>query len=133
MHEETNKQTNFSPGRPFPSRPLRTDKGPPRAGKLHLPGPGTEEVSLNQTSERARCLRKPTPQEALPKTPLDYSLKLDDGIEAALKAPFLEPQPLIDKFAAGRPLGRRRRALGGRRGRSHPEWFGPKQIEAVRF
>ena len=31
---------------------------------------------------------------------LDYSLKLDDGREAALKASLLEPEPLIDKFAA---------------------------------
>ena len=38
--------------------------------------------------------------EALPKTPLDYSLKLNDEIEAALKAPIQEPEPLFKKLEA---------------------------------
>ena len=89
-------EVSSSPSCLLTPRPQAADKGPPRPGNLYLPDLGAKRVSRNQTSERATCLRKPTPQEALPKTPLDYSLKLNDEIEAALKAPIQEPEPLIE-------------------------------------
>ena len=112
----TNKQTeevSSSPGLLLTSRPLGADKEPPRAGKLHLPGPGTEEVSHSQTSDRATSARLATPQEARLKTPLgsnfgkviiiDYSLKLDDKIGVALKAPIQELEPLIEELETVAP------------------------------
>ena len=51
---QTNKQTDnvqSSTGRLLNSRPLEADKEPPRAGKLQLPGPASEEVSPSWTSK----------------------------------------------------------------------------------
>ena len=73
----TTKQTNeqsSSPGHLLTSRPHATDKEPPWAGNLHLPGLETEEVSHSQTSKRATSPRLPTPQEARLKTPLGSSI-----------------------------------------------------------
>ena len=115
----TNKQTGkvqSSPGQLLTSRPLRTDKRPPRAGQLNLQGTVTEKISPSWTSEppaapySCRAALKAALDAAL-ESALDYSLKLNDQIGAALKAalddaldyalraPFLEPEPLIDKFA----------------------------------
>ena len=88
---QTNKQTNYSacsPGQFLTSRPLGADKEPPRAGNLHLPGPGTEEVSPSWTSEPPTA--HSTCRAALKASPkydaLDDALKHDNKIEGTLKA-----------------------------------------------
>ena len=68
----TNKQTEkvqSSPSRLLTSRPLGADREPARAGKLHLQGQGTEEVSSSGDSE------PPTAPSTSKASTMDYSTK----------------------------------------------------------
>ena len=74
-------EVSFSPGCLLASRPQAADREPPRPGNLYLAGLGTESVSLNLTSELATFLGQSTPQEVLPKTPLDNDEIKDSAMD----------------------------------------------------
>ena len=97
----TNKQTEevqSSPGHLLTSRPLGADRRPPRAGKLHLPGQGTKEVSPSWTSgpptapSAWRAALEAALDDALYNA-LDFSLKLDEkiGMTMRLQPPSRPP------------------------------------------